>query len=120
TSYQNKAWAKRYEKTVRRIAAVEAERVPGHTRLATAVAHNLFKLMSYKDEYEVARLYADPSFKRRLDEQFEGDYTFKVNLAPQVLNQRDRNGRARQIEFSSTVVMPAFKVRARAKRLRGT
>ena len=120
TDYQDAAWADRYEQAVRRVAAAETARVPGHDQLALAVARNLFKLMSYKDEYEVARLYADPAFRRRLDEQFEGDYTFKVNLAPQILNRRDRNGRARKIEIPSSVAMPAFKALARSKRLRGT
>ncbi len=98
----------------------QAESALGKTGLTEAVARYLFKLMAYKDEYEVARLYADPAFTRQLAEQFEGDFTFKVNLAPQIANRRNRNGRARKVEIPSSVAMPAFKLLARSKRLRGT
>ncbi|MFT3855301.1 MAG: indolepyruvate ferredoxin oxidoreductase family protein [Ilumatobacteraceae bacterium] len=119
--YQDQRYAQRYEQRVRKVAATECERVPGHDELARAVAENLFKLMAYKDEYEVARLYADPAFVRELHEAFEGDFTFKVNLAPQLFNRRDRaTGRARKWEVPSRVAMPAFKVLATGRRLRGT
>ena len=120
TAYQDAAWADRYERAVRQIAAAESTRTPGRAALGLAAARNLFKLMSYKDEYEVARLYADPSFGRLLAERFEGDYTVKFNLAPQMLNRRDATGRARKVEVPASVAMPAFKLLARAKRARGT
>src|SRR5690606_19773483 len=72
TAYQDAAYAERYERLVRKVAAAEAERAPGMSGLALAVARNLHKLMAYKDEYEVARLYADPAFWCRLNVQFEG------------------------------------------------
>ena len=79
--------------------------------LTRAVATFLFKLMAYKDEYEVARLYKDPSFKQRLHEEFDGDFRIKVNLAPQLLNPRDPlSGRARKFELPFGAVEPAFTV----------
>ncbi|WP_448628204.1 indolepyruvate ferredoxin oxidoreductase family protein [Geodermatophilus sp. URMC 64] len=119
--YQDEAWARRYETAVQRVAAAEQRAVPGTDVLTHAVAENLFKLMAYKDEYEVARLYLAPEFTARLEDAFEGDYRVKVNLAPQVLNRRDRGtGRARKWEIPLEVARPAFGVLARARRLRGT
>jgi indolepyruvate ferredoxin oxidoreductase len=121
TKYQDRAYADRYEQAVRRVIAVERERTPGHDELSTAVARNLAKLMAYKDEYEVARLFVDPSFRRRIDAEFEGDFELRFNLAPQILNRRDeRTGRARKIEVPATIAMPAFRALAAARRLRGT
>jgi indolepyruvate ferredoxin oxidoreductase len=121
TDYQNAAYAARYAADVRRIVALEQQRTPGRDELGWAVARHLFKLMSYKDEYEVARLYADPAFKRRLQDAFEGDFTWKVNLAPQLFNRRDAaTGRAKKWEIPSTVAMPIFKALAAGRRLRGT
>jgi indolepyruvate ferredoxin oxidoreductase len=69
----------------------------------------------------VARLYKDPSFKRRLREEFDGDFRIKVNLAPQLLNARDpMSGRARKFELPFGVVEPAFTVLASLRRIRGT
>jgi indolepyruvate ferredoxin oxidoreductase len=119
--YQDADYAARYAADVRRMVAVEQQRTPGHDELGWAVARHLFKLMAYKDEYEVARLYADPAFKRRLDEAFEGDFTWKVNLAPQLFNRRDAStGRAKKWEIPSTVAMPMFKALAKGRRWRGT
>src|SRR5699024_6566254 len=89
TEYQNAAYAERYECLVRRVQAVEAQRVPGATALATAVAYGYAKLLAYKDEYEVARLYARPAFRERLQAQFEGDYSLRIHLAPPLLAKRD-------------------------------
>jgi indolepyruvate ferredoxin oxidoreductase len=121
SDYQDRAYAARYRASVRRVATAEQDRTPGREELTDAVARNLFKLMAYKDEYEVARLYADPEFAARLEREFEGDYRISVNLAPQMLNRRDaRTGRARKWEIPGPVALPAFRVLARARRLRGT
>ncbi|HMJ74452.1 MAG TPA: DUF6537 domain-containing protein, partial [Iamia sp.] len=120
-AYQDRAYAARYRAAVRRVVTAEQERTPGLDGLTDAVARNLFKLMAYKDEYEVARLYADPEFAARLEREFEGDYRISVNLAPQMLNRRDpRTGRARKWEVPGSLALPAFRVLARARRVRGT
>ena len=80
--YQDQTYALRYADRVRRVAAAEAAKAPGQTGLAEAAARYLFKLMAYKDEYEVARLYADPAFINAVRAQFEGDYRLEFNLAP--------------------------------------
>jgi indolepyruvate ferredoxin oxidoreductase len=119
--YQDEEYADRYERVVRAVIAAEEERTPGRTQLSWAAARNLHKLMAYKDEYEVARLYADPAFRQRLNEEFEGDFKFKVNLAPQLFNTRDsRTGRAKKWAIPSWAAMPAFQVLARGRTLRGS
>ena len=68
-------------------ARAEAERTPGLHGLAEAVARYYFKLLAYKDEYEVARLYTDGSFLKQIAAQFEGDYRLEFNLAPPLLRR---------------------------------
>ncbi len=97
TRYQNAAYARDYEQVVARVA--QAESALGSTRLAEAVARTLFKLMAYKDEYEVARLHADPAFAASLREQFEGDFRLRYHLAPPLLARPGPDGRPRKIEF---------------------
>jgi len=67
---------------VAKVQAVESTKVPGSTALTQAVARYLFKLMAYKDEYEVARLHTQTGFRERIAEMFEGDYEVKMHLAP--------------------------------------
>ena len=120
-SYQSRAYAQRYRGVVDQVRAAERHIVHHDGELTRAVATYLFKLMAYKDEYEVARLYKDPSFKQRLREEFDGDFRIKVNLAPQLLNPRDpMSGRARKFELPFGVVEPAFTVLAALRKLRGT
>src|SRR5262249_17731753 len=69
------------------------------SELTETVAKNLFKLMAYKDEYEVARLYVDGSFAKKLSERFDGDYRLKFHLAPPIFAKRDKAGRLRKQEF---------------------
>src|SRR3546814_14299769 len=71
TDYQNAAWAARYRRLVDAVAAAEARATPGKDALSIMVARNFAKLMSYKDEYEVARLHADPAFRQQLKDAFE-------------------------------------------------
>ncbi|GGC63175.1 indolepyruvate ferredoxin oxidoreductase [Chelatococcus reniformis] len=118
TAYQDGAYAERYRALVAEVERVEAAR--GSRRdLTEAVAHNLFKLMAYKDEYEVARLYTDPAFKEKLGRQFDGDYTLKVYLAPPLFSPRDpHTGELKKRSFGPWV-FHAFRLLARLKGLRG-
>src|SRR5690606_11707363 len=103
-----------------RVARAEASRAPGHSGLAEAVARYLFKLMAYKDEYEVARLYTDGSFERQVAEQFEGDYKLEFNFAPPLLAKRDpETGHLKKQAFGPWM-MAAFRWLAKARGLRGT
>jgi indolepyruvate ferredoxin oxidoreductase len=88
TAYQDKAYADRYTALVEKVRSVEMAKT-GRTALTAAVARCYAKLLAYKDEYEVARLYADPAFLQRLSAVFEHGYTLKFHLAPPVLNKPD-------------------------------
>ena len=97
-----------------------AEAALGSTALTESVARNLYKLMAIKDEYEVARLYADPVFRRKLDELFEGDFRLNVHLAPPLLARPDpKTGQVAKLAFGPWI-FTAFKWLARARRWRGT
>ncbi len=87
--YQDQAYAKRYAEVIQRVQAAEAKAVPGKTALTEAAARFLYKLMAYKDEYEVARLHSDPAFKAQLDAMFPNGYSVKYNLAPPAISKRD-------------------------------
>ena len=88
TEYQSGRYAKRYANLVEKVRAAEAEKGLGDG-LSEAVARYYYKLMAYKDEYEVARLYSRPEFKASLEAQFEGDYELEFNLAPPMLSKVD-------------------------------
>jgi indolepyruvate ferredoxin oxidoreductase len=119
TAYQDAAYAARYAALVERSRTDEA-RLGAGTALTEAVARYAFKLMAYKDEYEVARLYADPAFARKIEAMFEGGYKLKFHLAPPVFNRPDpRTGEASKSQFGGWM-MPAFRILAKLKRLRGT
>lgn len=118
TGYQNAAYAQRYETVVREIAATEKQRC-GSDRLAREVAVSLYKLMAYKDEYEVARLYVDTGFFDRIGQQFEGDYKLRFHLAPPLLSKRDANGHLVKNAYGPWIAT-AYKWLAKAKGLRGT
>jgi len=83
------------------------------------VARYYFKLMAYKDEYEVARLYTDPAFMEKIRAQFEGDYQLKFYLAPPMFARRDNNGELVKKQYGSWM-FKAFGLLARLKGLRGT
>jgi indolepyruvate ferredoxin oxidoreductase len=120
TEYQNEAYSKRYLAEVERVRAAEAKGSPGSHDLTDAFAKGLFKLMAYKDEYEVARLYSDGEFAKVLKEQFDGDPGVKVSLAPPLLASRDKGtGHLRKREFGSWIFR-AFDILTRFKFLRGT
>ena len=120
TDYQNAAYAARYRSTLDRIRAAEAIKAPAKHGLAEAAARSLFKLMAYKDEYEVARLYTNGEFLEKLNQEFEGDIKLSFHLAPPIFGAKDRKtGRPRKMEFGS-YMMAAFRVLAALKGLRGT
>jgi len=118
TVYQNAAYAKRYEALVDKVRRAEANVTAGDA-LTRAVAKYFFKLMAYKDEYEVARLYTDGTFQKTIENAFEGDFTLKYNLAPPLFAKRDAQGRLIKAEYRAWMGV-AFKVLARLRFLRGT
>ena len=120
TGYQSARYARRYETLVNRVRQVEAARAPDCQGLAEAVARYYFKLLAYKDEYEVARLYSDGEFLRTLDEQFEGDYRLEFNLAPPLLSRRDPlTGQLKKRGFGPWM-LKVFSALTKLKVLRGT
>jgi indolepyruvate ferredoxin oxidoreductase len=121
TAYQNEAYAARYQSLVDQVRAAEAAKAPGKTGLADAVARYLFKLMAYKDEYEIARLYADPSFLAQVKNEVAGDHlTLKFHLAPPLLARKDKvTGVPKKMTLGAWM-LPAFRVLAKFRFLRGT
>ena len=120
TGYQNAAYAEKYRELVEKVKQAEASRTKGLTGLAEAAARYYFKLLAYKDEYEVARLYADPAFMQKIQSQFEGDYKLHFHLAPPLLAKRDPvTGELRKAEYG-TWVFTAFKLLSKLRGLRGT
>jgi indolepyruvate ferredoxin oxidoreductase len=118
TDYQDAAWAAQYQRTVEDARAAEG-RLGAGSKFAQAVAKSLFKLMAYKDEYEVARLYTDGQFTDKLKQQFDGDFTIKFNLAPPLLAKKDGEGHLVKAQYGSWT-WQAFKLLAKLKKLRGT
>jgi indolepyruvate ferredoxin oxidoreductase len=120
TAYQNAAYAGRYRNKVEQVRAVEAERTPGKCGLAEAVGRYLFKLMAYKDEYEVARLYTDGSLVKQVNSELGGkNLRFDVHLAPPLLARRDKvTGLPRKLTFGPWI-FSAFRLLAKLKFLRG-
>lgn len=120
TDYQNSDYAAFYRAFVKQVQIAEAQAVPGSQELTEAVARYLFKLMSYKDEYEVARLYTSGEFQRQLQAQFSGNYKLKFNLAPPLLARRDKvTGLPKKRAYGSWI-FSLFKLLKQLKVLRGT
>jgi indolepyruvate ferredoxin oxidoreductase len=118
--YQNAAYAERYRALIQRVRKAEADRTPGRSGLTAAVARSLFKLMAYKDEYEVARLYSDPSFTAAIKANFEGDYRLNFHLAPPLLAERDpETGHLKKQSFGPWMLQ-AFGLLAQLRFLRGS
>jgi indolepyruvate ferredoxin oxidoreductase len=126
TRYQNLTLAQRYKDLIARVQQAElgvlgekALAVDG-LQLSEAVAQQYFRLLSYKDEYEIARLHSDPAFLERLRQQFEGDWSLRFHLAPPGLARVDPlTGRPRKIAFGPWM-LPVFRGLAGLKFLRGT
>ena len=120
TEYQDAAYAARYRALVERVRAAEHERCRGLEGLAQAVARYYFKLLAYKDEYEVARLHSNGDLEKKIEAIFEGDYSLHFHLAPPLLSRPDpQTGRVHKREFGPWI-RPVFRALARLKRLRGT
>ena len=117
TDYQNSAYAQQYEQFVHFVQNKEAPL--GQTLLSETVARQLFKLMAYKDEYEVARLHTDQQFLERVKTQFEGDFKVFYHLAPPILAKRDEKGHLIKQKMSPSMLL-VFKGLAKLKFLRGT
>ena len=119
-SYQDQAYALRYRITLEPLRAAEMKAAAGQTNLTETAAQALYRLMAYKDEYEVARLHSDPAFRTRLAEQFEDGAKLTFNLAPPIFNRRDpKTGYLVKREFGSWM-MTVFKLLTKLKFLRGT
>ncbi len=118
TDYQNAAYAARYTGMVERVRKAEA--VEGDGPLSHAVARYYFKLLAYKDEYEVARLHASPEFRKQIERQFEDGYRLEFNLAPPLLARKDSvTGEPRKMRFGSWMLR-VFRLLAAMRGLRGT
>lgn len=119
TAYQDDSYGARYEAFVRRVMVSESAAGPSHG-LAEAVSQNLYHLMAYKDEYEVARLHADPAFRNELEARFVGIQRLEVMLAPPLVSRPDPiTGRVTKRTFGPWI-FPAMGLLARLKALRGT
>jgi indolepyruvate ferredoxin oxidoreductase len=119
TEYQDEAYARRYRTLVDKVRRVEDQKT-GTSKLAEAVARYYAKLLAYKDEYEVARLYTDGAFRRKIDHMFEGDYKLVFHLAPPLLSKPDaRTGEPAKMAFGGWV-LPLFRLLSKFKTLRGT
>ncbi|MBX9900437.1 MAG: indolepyruvate ferredoxin oxidoreductase family protein [Burkholderiaceae bacterium] len=120
TEYQNLAYAQTYSAFVAQVKAAESKIANGKPlRLTEAVAKYLFKLMAYKDEYEVARLYTNGKFEEKVASMFEGDYAIHFHLAPPLFAKRDQQGHLIKQQFGPWM-MKAFGLLAKMKSLRGT
>ncbi len=120
TAYQDAAYAQRYAALVAKVGEAEARAMPGITELTEAVARYYFKLLAIKDEYEVARLYAESDFVSRVAAQFEGDYKLTFNLAPPIFNKPDPLTGVPKKSVYGPWMLKAFGVLAKMRRYRGT
>jgi len=119
TDYQNAAYADRFSTLVDKVAAAE-KRLGDEDDLARTVAKYYFKLLAYKDEYEVARLYTDPAFMKKVTQTFTGDYKINFHLAPPSLANADPETGKPQKSVYGPWMMSAFRMLAKLKFLRGT
>jgi indolepyruvate ferredoxin oxidoreductase len=119
TDYQNQKLAERYRNMVTQVRNAAANGGFGD-ELPRAVAINYAKLLAYKDEYEVARLYTDGRFEKQIRDQFDGDFKISFNLAPPLLGGgKDALGRPRKRAFGAWM-LPVFRLLAGMRGLRGT
>jgi indolepyruvate ferredoxin oxidoreductase len=117
TDYQNAAYAAEYRSFVEKVRTAEA--ALGKTALTESVARSLFKLMAYKDEYEVARLHARSGFAEKIAGMFEGDYKIHYHLAPPMIAKRNEKGELQKRKFGPAM-LAGFRVLSGLKALRGT
>jgi indolepyruvate ferredoxin oxidoreductase len=120
TKYQNAAYAARYRDWVEKVKAAEAAKTPGECALTETVARYLFKLMAYKDEYEVARLYSDTHFINQVMGSFDGDLKLEFHLAPPLFARKNKvTGEPQKMAFGPWM-LSAFRVLSKFRFLRGT
>ncbi|APW40246.1 indolepyruvate ferredoxin oxidoreductase [Rhodoferax koreense] len=117
TAYQDAAYAEQYRTFVAQVQQAEAPL--GKTLLAESVARYLFKLMAYKDEYEVARLHADTAFLAKVNGMFEGDFKLNYHLAPPMIARKNAKGELQKQKFGPWM-LTGFRLLAKLKGLRGT
>ena len=118
--YQDRAYAARFRNLMETARAATAPYGETGAELLSAITSNAFKVMAYKDEYEVARLYSEPQFNAALEGQFSGYRRLSVYLAPPLISRRDRfTGRPRKVKFGPWMFR-AMTLLAKGKRLRGT
>jgi indolepyruvate ferredoxin oxidoreductase len=120
TDYQDAAYAQRYSALVAKVRDAEGRVMPGITELTEAVARYYFKLLAIKDEYEVARLYAESGFEKHVAAQFEGDYKLTFSMAPPVFNKPDPITGVPKKTVYGPWMMKAFRVLAKMRKYRGT
>jgi indolepyruvate ferredoxin oxidoreductase len=123
TAYQNTAYAANYVDFVEKIRnkeqGLKGDAIAKALPLTEAVAKNLFKLMAYKDEYEVARLHSDGAFEKKIAAMFEGDYKLNYHLAPPIIAKKNDKGELQKQQFGPWM-LTSFKLLAKLKGLRGT
>jgi indolepyruvate ferredoxin oxidoreductase len=126
TAYQDAKYAERYRSLVTRVAERERGVAPNSDALARAVARGYAKLLAYKDEYEVARLYSDGAFAQQVEREFEGDYRLRLHLDSNhvipfgLAPKNPDTGRTKKFALPAGLMLPVFRLMARGKRLRGT
>ncbi len=117
TGYQNAAYARRYRQLVERVR--EREQTLGLSGLTEAVAENYARLLAYKDEYEVARLYSDARFREQVSNQFEGDFRLEFHFDPPILSKADPLTGKRQKRRFGPWMLKMLGLLRHFKRLRG-
>ncbi len=117
--YQDQALADRYLAAVNKIHDLEKELGISSDDLSKAVARNYFKLLAIKDEYEVARLYTNGAFERKINQQFDGDFKIHFHMAPPLLARKDNKGHLRKMEFGGWM-FNMLKIIAKMRGLRGS
>ncbi|MBT5675125.1 MAG: indolepyruvate ferredoxin oxidoreductase family protein [Rhodospirillaceae bacterium] len=120
TAYQNAAYGGRYRDFIAHVRRVEGQRTPGQEAFSDGVARAYHKLLAYKDEYEVARLYSDGRFRRHIAETFEGKFSLQFSLAPPLLAARDSETGVLKKRLYGPWMMSAYRLLAKFKFLRGT
>ncbi len=118
TGYQNAAYADSYQTYVQQVKSVEEKLGMKQLALTEAVARYLFKVMAYKDEYEVARLHVDPAFHAKINAMFEGDFKLNYHLAPPLIAKRNDKGELQKQKFGP-FMLTGFRLLAKLKGLRG-
>jgi indolepyruvate ferredoxin oxidoreductase len=113
TNYQNAAYAQEYKAFVEKVSAA------GNAQLTEAITKYLFKLMAYKDEYEVARLHTDTAFHDKVKNLFEGEVKLSYHLAPPLISKKNSKGELQKQPYGAWI-LTAFKLLAKMKGLRGT